>query len=69
MNFTNTRNGMKKLLDNITSWIGWALVEASDRLGHASPNNEWEESPSLRNRVAGVLYTIGCELYGAFDNE
>ena len=53
---------MKKLLNNITSWLGWAFIEIADRVGHAG-------DATLRNKVAGRLYDTGCDLYGAFDDE
>ncbi len=59
---------MKKLLNNITSWLGWAFIEISDRVGHAD-GVTYVTRVTLRNKVAGRLYDAGCDLYGAFDDD
>ena len=59
-----------KILNNITSWIGWLFIFIADHVGHGD-GDSWDESDeaTLRNRVAEKFYNVGCDLYGAFDNE
>ena len=56
-------------LNSLSSWIGWALIELADRVGHTQ-GTEWiEESElTLRNRVAGALYEAGCYFYEKFED-
>jgi hypothetical protein len=60
---------MRIMLCRITDWIGWALIELADRVGHEQNQGQWydDEDETLRNRVAGALYNAGCTMYGAFD--
>ena len=57
-------------LNALFMWIGRALIELADRVGHAQGEAFPYEDKDLtfRNKVAGALYGAGGYLYERFDD-
>lgn len=51
------------LINNATSWIGWAFVELSVLLA----TNDETKLESLSQKLSEKSYALGCAFYGAFD--
>ena len=56
-------DAMRKLMNNMTSWVGWACIELSVLLAV----NDERKLKNLSQKLSEKLYTLGCVFYGAFD--